>query len=99
MLIHVYQRHIDRGFRGKGCEMLCPIAIAMAEQLETKVGVWDGKAFIINTGQYYILPEQAVKNYLRYDRTGIMPAFDFEVGRLNPAKKREKKAEVKTATA
>ena len=99
MLIHVYQRHIDRGFRGKGCEMLCPIAIAMTEQLGTKFGVWDGKAFVINTGEYYELPEQAIKTYLRYDRTGLMQAFDFEVGKLQPAKKREVKTEAKTTTA
>lgn len=98
MLIHVYQRHIDRGFRGKGCEMLCPIAIAMTEQLGIKVGVWDGKAFVITTGEYYNLPEHATKNYLRYDKTGLMQAFDFEVSKLNPAQKKEVKVEAKAAT-
>jgi hypothetical protein len=98
MLINIYQRHIDRGFRGKGSELLCPIAVAMTEQLGTKIGIWDGKAFIMQTGDYYELPEQAVKSYLRYDRTGLMKAFSFDIGKLKP-REEKKKEEVKAVTA
>lgn len=95
MLINVYQKHIDRGFRVS--ELLCPIAIAMSEQLGKRVAVWGDRAYLYYTGEYYILPEQAIKSYMRFDRTGLMRAFSFELGRLKPAEKKKEKVEAKTA--
>ncbi len=89
MIVEVYQRHIDRGFGGKGAETLCPIAIAMTEQVGMRVGIWDGKAFVISTGEYYVLPEIADKAYRRYDRGLPMKAFQFEVGDINPRLEKE----------
>jgi hypothetical protein len=80
MIIEVYQRHIDRGFGGKGSELLCPIAVAMTEQLGVRIGVWDGKAFIISTAEYYELPENAHQMYLKYDKGRPMKPFSFEIG-------------------
>jgi hypothetical protein len=100
MRINVYQRHIDRGFGGKGCEMLCPIAIAMSEQLGVKIGVWKDRAWVVTTGESYILPEVAIKRYVRYDNTGMMNPFDFDIDDKLPAvKKEEPKEESKQATA
>ena len=75
----VYQRHIDRGFRGKGSEFICPIAIAMTEALGTKIGVWKGKAWNVETGESYVLPDNAIKAYVRYDHGLLMKPFDFEI--------------------
>lgn len=79
MRINVYQRHIDRGFGGKGAELICPIAIAMTEQLGVRIGVWKGFAWNMVTGESYRLPEEVTKKYIRYDHIGIMKPFDFEI--------------------
>jgi hypothetical protein len=79
MIIEVYQRHIDRGFGGEGAELLCPIAIAMTEQLGVKMGVWKGRAWNIVTGESYTLPEEVTRKYIKYDHTGMMNPFEFEL--------------------
>lgn len=99
MIIEVYQRHIDRGFGGKGAELLCPIAVAMTEQLGMRIGIWDGKAFIISTGEYYNLPDNAHQLYLKYDRGRPMKPFSFEIGEKNPPPPRKVKEEAVAATA
>ena len=79
MKIAVYQRHIDRGFRGKNAELICPIAIAATEQIGFKMGVWHGKLWNIVTGDSYDLPEDVTRRYIKYDHTGIMKPFEFEL--------------------
>lgn len=79
MKIGVYQRHIDSGFGGKGSERFCPIARAMTEQTERQFGIWDGKAWDLITGEYFVLPEDVTQRYLKYDKTGVMKPFDFEI--------------------
>jgi hypothetical protein len=79
MKIGVYQRHIDRGFGGKNAELICPIAIALTEATGYKYGVWHGKAWNMVTGESYDLPEDVTKRYIKYDHTGIMKPFDFEI--------------------
>lgn len=97
MIIEVYQRHIDRGFGGKGSELFCPIAVAMTEHLGTRIGVWDGKAFVISTAEYYVLPDEVHELYLKYDHGRPMKPFSFELGEKHPPL--PKKEETKAATA
>lgn len=84
MRFSVYQRHIDRGFGGKGCELICPIAIAMTEALGVKIGVWKGRAWNIATGESYQLPDNAIKAYVKYDHGYPMKPFDFEIAEFIP---------------
>lgn len=78
MRFEVMRRHIDKGFPVS--PRYCPIARAMTEQMGIPIGITKGKAWNMQTGEVIaVLPEYVVKTYIKYDHTGFMKPFSFDL--------------------
>ena len=78
------RRHIDKGFPVS--PRYCPIARAMTEQLGIPIGVTQGKAWNLQTGEEIAtLPVEVRKIYIKYDHTGYMKPFSFDFSTPVPA--------------
>lgn len=77
MTIHVMQRHIEEGKRGKS--QLCPVALAMNEATGGEWRVYGSLAFEKNSLRKAILPPNAESFASTFDERLPVTPFSFEI--------------------
>lgn len=79
MIVNVVVRNIDKGVPRH--QLYCPIARAINELTGKSVAVVkDGIVYdMADRSIFGYLPKEAIENYIKYDHTGFMRPFTFEM--------------------